>query len=464
MDEEILTYYCEDIINAISDGLIVVSRDGILLIINAAMERITGYSRKELIGSSCTALNCDACEMVRRSDENQQWCRLFEFDRIRDKRCLFMRKDGTYASVIKNAYLLRGPDGEITGAMEMFRDVTELDKKDSKIRELSMHLNQDPGYHGIVGRSSVMQGIYQIIEKAAQTEAPVIILGESGTGKELVAHAIHQTGRRRDGPFIKFNCAALNESLLESELFGHTRGAFTGAHRHRQGRFEAAHGGEIFLDEIGDISPSIQAKLLRVLELKQFERVGANTPIDVDVRIITATNRNLAQMIVQGTFRQDLFFRINVFPIHLPPLRERFEDIPLLVEAFIHQMRKKNNKRIRGVSPAVMKRFMEYGWPGNIRELKSALEYAFVVAESGLIDIEHLPEQFSMLIESPPPLYGKPFSTPGVEPEEKTALTEALHRSGGNKTRAAEILGVHRMTVWNRMRKYEIRLNKNIEP
>ena len=253
------------------------------------------------------------------------------------------------------------------------------------------------------------------------------------------------------------NCAALNESLLESELFGHIKGAFTGAYRHRQGRFEAAHGGDIFLDEIGDVPLSIQVKLLRVLETKAFERVGEQDPVSVDVRFITATNKNLDRLIEAGEFRQDFFFRINVIPIHLPPLRERKEDIPLLAETFMNRLRKKTGKPITHISAPAMERFMEYNWPGNVRELKSALEYAFVIAEQDALTEEHLPHGHlaaPRIFEAPAPAQIKADET------EKTALVNALIQTKGNQTRAAKLLGINRVTVWNRMRKYGLDIKK----
>ena len=313
-----------------------------------------------------------------------------------------------------------------------------------------------------------MQKVYDIIQKAAKSETPVIIYGESGTGKELVARAIHQLGSRKEGPFVQFNCAALNEALLESELFGHIKGAFTGAYRHRKGRFEAAGGGDIFLDEIGDVPMSIQVKLLRVLETKQFEHVGDDRSISVDVRIITATNKDLEDLIVQKRFRDDLYFRINVFPIHLPPLRERTDDLPLLVRTFIRRLRLKTGKTISRLSPAAMECFMNYPWPGNVRELKNALEFAFVIAEDGLIDLDQLPPKIAKPARaSLKQIMGNTSSVetpmglpPSAYPAEKMTLIEALKKTNGNQSQAARILGINRVTVWNRMKKYGIDLKK----
>ena len=449
-----------EIINAFKDGLLVVDRNGTILLVNDAMVRLSGFSREELIGSSCTILDCDACELLR-SDCEDAWCRLFKKRSVKNKRCMLTRKDGSYASALKSAVVIEDSRGEVFGAVETYVDTAELEKRDIRIQELAQLLEKDSGFHGIVGRSQAVQNLFQIVEKAADSEATILITGESGTGKELVARAVHELGRRREGPFVKINCAALNEALIESELFGHAKGAFTGAYKHRQGLFEAGSGGDIFLDEIGDIPLPTQAKLLRVLETRQFTRIGSNLPIEVDVRFITATNQDLTRMVAEGSFREDLYFRINVFPIHLPPLRERREDIPLLVNTFVHDLRNSSAKRISGLSPEAMDAFMQYEWPGNVRELKSALEYAFAVGVSGVIDIQHLPAHFAAISAGspgPPSAAAEPTET--APSREKEELIAALRQSGGNQSEAARILGVHRMTVFNRMRKYRISLKK----
>ena len=456
MKNSIPVEYYKEIIETIDNALMLVRSDSTILMVNAAMERLSGYDREELVGNSCTLLNCDACELIV-TEKKEKWCMLFETGMVKGRHCLMTKKDGSYASVIHDASLLKDSSGELVGALGSFRDASEIDRKDQKIQQLSKVGDIASGFYGMVGKSNSMKRIYQLVAQAAESDAPVVIHGESGTGKELVAHALHEQGRRRNGPFIQFNCAALNESLLESELFGHTKGAFTGAVRHRMGRFEAAQGGDIFLDEIGEMPLGSQAKLLRVLETSQFERVGDHRSIHVDVRVITATNRDLSNMVSEGTFRHDLFFRINVLPIYLPSLRERSEDIPLLLEAFISDLNIKTQKALKGVSPDVMKDFMAYSWPGNIRELKSALEYAFVVTESGVIQRENLPSFFPGGHENNM-AQERPSAARGALPQldQKGALLEALRVSGGNRTEAAKLLGVHRMTVWNRMKKYGI--------
>lgn len=442
------------IINTMNEGLMLVSPDGTILMVNRSFEQLTGYPTEEIVGNSCKLLGCDACESMLNS-ESREYCNLFlpHHGDICQCRCVIIRKDGGLLSVLKNASVLRDESGRMMGAVETITDLTEIDHLDQKVGVLTRQL-VDCDYSGIIGASPAMQKVFELIEKAANSDAPITIIGESGTGKELVAQAIHDRGLRRNGPYVQLNCAALNASLLESELFGHIKGAFTGAYRHRVGRFEMANGGDIFLDEIGDMPLPMQVKLLRVLETKQFERVGDHRSITVNVRIISATNKNLSAMIGKGLFREDLFFRINVIPISLPPLRERKEDIPLLVGSFIRRLNDKTGKNIQGLNANAMKQFMEYYWPGNIRELKSALEYAFVVTESGLIGIEHLP----LLFESNGEM------TKRVQRDdaafEKNALIDALRKTNGNQTHAARILGINRVTVWNRMRKYHIDLQE----
>lgn len=459
MDHDIkLERYWHEILSVINDGLMLVDAHGRIIMTNRAFEELTGFSSQEIKGQPCTVLNCDGCDKAL-SKGGKGWCSLFEDPRKVRKRCIITRKDGTYLTVLKTASVLRDEKGNAIAAIETFMDTSEYEKVSRQISDLSRRLEEEAGFMGIIGRSESMQRVFTLMEKASLSDAPVIIQGESGTGKELVAMGIHQLGRRKEGPFVKLNCAALNEALLESELFGHTKGAFTGAYRHRIGRFEAANGGDIFLDEIGDIPLSIQVKLLRVLETKQLERVGENRPISVDVRIITATNRDLSQLLEEKRFREDLFFRINVIPIHLPPLRERREDIPLLIADSIRRLNRMSGKDIKGLSQSSMELLMRYGWPGNVRELKSALEYAFVVAEGPLIEIQHLPSTLSETRNTCARGRSKSRSDPSVE---KQALIEALGKSRGNQSEAARLLGVSRVTVWHRMRKHGIDIDKQL--
>jgi len=302
-----------------------------------------------------------------------------------------------------------------------------------------------------------MLRVFELVRGAAGSDSPVIIYGETGTGKEEVASAIHKLGNRRKGPFVKVSCAALSESLLESELFGHVKGAFTGADRLRKGRFEVAHGGDIFLDEIGDIPLSTQVKLLRVLQEKEIERVGDQTPIKIDVRVISATHRDLQDLIEKEKFRYDLFYRLNVISIYIPPLRERKEDLPLLIETFINELRFKTNKPIKGTSREAMEAIWAYSWPGNIRELINALEYAFVICSGEIINVSHLPDA---VISSE----GRHILR--VPPEQdhsvKKQVIAALEQAHGKKNEAAKILGISRQALWKRISKYGIEVRKTI--
>lgn len=447
-----------EIVEIMQEGLLLVDPDGSIRMVNKALEEMTGYTREEMVGSNCSLFKCDACRLVR-SEAHSAWCKLFEQGLFARRRCNIVRKDGTCVPILKSAAIIYTRSGEPLGAVETMTDLSELNRKEIELMQLSRMLEERNVFHGMVGRSPQMRRVFHLIEKAAQSDAPVFICGESGTGKELAARAIHDLGPRNDQPYVQFNCAALNEALLESELFGHVRGAFTGAFRHRQGRFEVAHGGDIFLDEIGDLPMSVQVKLLRVLETKTFERVGDNRELSVDVRVITATNKTLPELISQGLFREDLFYRINVIPIHLPPLRERREDIPLLADSFIQRLRDKRDKDIKGLSPQTMRLFMQHSWPGNVRELKSSLEYAFVLAEQGYIEPEHLPQ--NILEPDAPVTETTPVATEAQE--QKQQLVRALRQAGGNKSETARILGINRVTVMNRMRKYGIDLKKVVE-
>ena len=458
MKKKSFNLYCKDIVEIMHEGLLVVAEDGTIQMVNSALEEITGYQREELLDKPCTIFKCDACRLMRKTETNV-WCRLFEEKKILKRKCHIMRKDGSYVTVLKTASILNDDDGKPLGSVEIMTDISELDILDTKVQQLSRMLDKDTVFHGMVGHSDKMKKVFSLIDKAAQSDFPVFISGESGTGKELVARAIHELGSRCNQPYVQVNCAALSESLLESELFGHVKGAFTGALQHRKGRFETAHKGDIFLDEIGDLPMSVQVKLLRVLESKTFERVGESRSISVDVRIITATNKNLPALIEQEKFREDLFYRINVIPVHLTSLRERKEDIPHLVDFFIKRLSSTHQSNIRGLTPQAMKIFMDHPWPGNVRELKSALEYSFVVADSDLIKPEELPVN---LIQSAVSLQAVASAGRPDEEGQKKELIEALRQSKGNKSQAARILGINRVTVLNRMRKYGIDLKRDI--
>jgi len=463
MFEEELKAYWKTVVDTIQEGVMIVDPAGTIVSVNRAMEELTGFAVSDLIGKSCATLNCASCQ-VERDQAGQYWCSLFRTGLLNRQRCALMRRDGGYVQVLKNASVLRDSRGRVIGAVETITDISGLLARDTAIEAFKRELSGRDTFHGLVGTSAAMQLVYDLIDNAADSDAPLVVYGESGTGKELVARAVHERGRRRGGPYIKVNCAALNEALLESELFGHVRGAFTGAHQGRTGRFEAAAGGSIFLDEIGDLPLLTQVKLLRVLEEKVIERVGDNQPIPIDVRIISATNRNLEEMVQAGRFRQDLFYRINVIPVTIPPLRARSDDVPQLAESFFRKLQLKSGKDIRGISHQAMNRLMAHAWPGNVRELRSAFEYAFVTCQGQLIEAGDLPP--SVCRQEPPrqlrPADSEPHPS-GREERRKRELIEALAAAGGNQCRAAALLGISRVTVWNRMKRYGLRAVRQVE-
>lgn len=445
------------IVNTLRDGLMVVDPNGRILFINPAAEDLTGYVAGDITGKSCRILNCTGCEIYEKSASGT-FCGLYDKGEVKAKKCQIVNKAGRSVHVVKNATVLRDSQDKVIGAIETLSDMSLLVRQEQEIESLRKSCQLDDGYHGLIGESLPMQQVYELINNVAQSDTPVMIQGPSGTGKELVARAIHESGPRSGKAFIKVNCAALNENLLESELFGHVKGAYTGADRFRVGRFEAAHEGTIFLDEIGDIPLSIQVKLLRVLEQKEIERVGENQPVSVDVRIITATNRDLERLILENDFREDLYFRINVFPITCPSLVHRIEDIPLLVQHFIRQNAIRTGKSIAGLTSGAMQALARYAWPGNVRELRNTIEYAFVLCKDGEIDIGHLPPKISGLAGG---AYRNHISA--IEPHrEREQLLSALKQAAGNQSEAAKILGVSRVTVWKRIKKYGVSLATEI--
>ena len=450
--------YWKTIVDTLQDGLMVLDPAGNILAMNPAAEELTGYAADELVGQNCRTLNCTGCELYGRGP-GEEWCGLFVKGNVKAKKCLISKKDRRSVHVVKNASVLRDSTGHMIGAVETFTDISEIVRQQQEIVTLRKSCRLEDEHHGLLGESLPMQRLFEIIENVSQTDAPVLIQGQSGTGKELVARAIHEESPRKEEPFIKVNCAALNENLLESELFGHEKGSYTGADRTRIGRFEAAHEGTIFLDEIGDIPLSTQVKLLRVLEEKEIERVGDQKPIPVDVRIISATNKDLENLIAQELFREDLFFRINVFPLECPPLSERLDDIHLIVQSFIEQNAAKSKKNIVGLTPDAMETLLTYSWPGNVRELRNAIEYAFVLCSGNWINKEHLPPKITANGKK---LLANQLRKSVSLKEGRKKMIETLHQVGGNQSEAARILGVSRVTVWKRIKKYGIDLKTEL--
>ena len=330
----------------------------------------------------------------------------------------------------------------------------EVQRLRSENRALRSQLSQRYSFENIIGKSAPMRRIFEQVETVASSRATVLLSGESGTGKELIARAIHVRSPRKDGPFIKLNCAALPETLMESELFGHEKGAFTGAIRQNRGRFELAHGGTILLDEISEVTPGLQAKILRVLQEREFERLGSGTPIKVDVRVIATTNRDPKALVEEGKLRSDLFYRLNVLSIHLPPLRDRREDIPLLVQRFLRRYNEENGRAVEGLSPAALVKLAAYDWPGNVRELENAIERAVITSKA----TELGPEDFTLIpisAAAPPlPPSAEVSSTSSIEDAERDLILQTLEAHGGNRSRAASALGISARTLRNKLHRY----------
>lgn len=420
------------IFRTVSDGIVMVDINGRLAQFNATAERNCGYSHN-LIGSDAKAID-SGCS---------GGCRIALQEALKSNSSIALRSIECHPASVKTRIvsLTATPvvesDGTISGAVAVIRDETEM-------VGLERTLQRQGKFHDIIGVSAPMQRVYSMIESLANIPTTVLIVGESGTGKELVAAALHGSGVRSAKPYVKVNCSALSEHLLESELFGHVRGAFTGAISDKIGRFQKADGGTLFLDEIGDISASIQMRLLRVLQESEFERVGDSNSIKVDVRIVAATNQSLADKVSQGTFRQDLYYRLNVVRLDLPPLRERRDDISLLVTQFIDKFNGKLSKAVTAVSDDVMTLFNFYTWPGNVRELEHAIEHACILCKTSLITISDLPQD----LQNSAPMI---TAFESFDATAKLSLAEALAASDGNKARAARMLGISRMTLYRQM-------------
>lgn len=441
------TDFLKSILETMSEGLMVVDRDCNILFFNKAAEKMTGFRMEDVLGKQCTILNTNTC-VTNSSEGKQKNCKLFDAGCVTNKRCQIRSKDGRDIHLLKNAVVLKDKKGNIIGAVEAMTDITSIYLKEMEVEKLKSELMHEYAFMGMIGNSPLMQVLFEQIRNASQSDASVIIYGESGTGKELVAHAIHRLSRRGKSPFIKVNCAALNEYLLESELFGHVKGAFTGALRDRMGRFEAANKSSIFLDEIGDMPQSVQIKILRVIQEKEIERAGDNKTISIDVRFITATNKDIFQLLQTGQFREDLFYRINVIPIKIPSLRDRKEDIPLLLSHYLEKINIINKKDIKRISPAAMELIESHHWPGNVRQLINAIEYATMTSKGDTIDISDLPEYI--------------FQRAGQSCENKRdfknrdQIISTLSKFNWNRTMAAKHLGISRVTLWKLMKELKI--------
>jgi len=446
--------FLSTILDSINDGVFTVDRENRITSFNRAAERITGFTREEAVGQYCfdvfRASICQGDCALRHTLETGE--------DVANQATDIIAKDGRQVPISISTALLKNEQGEVMGGVETFRDL-------STIEELRRELTQRYSFEDIVSKNHRMLDIFRVLPDVAESDCTVLLQGDSGTGKELLARAVHNLSRRRDGPYVAVNCAALPETLLESELFGYVKGAFTGADRDKPGRFALAEGGTLLLDEVGDLAATLQIKLLRVLEERTYEPLGATEPVEADVRVIAASHRDLAALVTEGTFRQDLYYRLNVLKLVLPPLRERREDIPLLIDHFIRTFNLRTGKAITGISEGALAALMRHDFPGNVRELENIIEHAFVLCRGGTIQVEHLPGEFrtsatGMSPFGPPSPAVESAGHAGREPDlslgelERRAVTDALRKHAGNRSRAAAELGIHRTTLWRKMKAY----------
>jgi PAS domain S-box-containing protein len=440
------------LLDVIDQSIFTVDEDGHIIIFNRAAEEITGYRADEVVGRKCsdifrTKLCSDDCPLRKTMESGR---------RVLDRRVRIKTKDGRHAPVSVSTAVLATRDGSILGGIEVIKDLTAMEG-------LQRQIDGRYCFEDIISKNDRMHRIFGLLPQVAQSDSTVLIRGDSGTGKELLAKAIHNQSERRDKPFVAVNCAAMPETLIESELFGYVKGAFTDARRDKPGRIAQADGGTLFLDEVGDLPASVQVKLLRFLQERAYEPLGATYTTRSDVRIISATHRDLEKMVEEGVFRQDLYFRINIMQIDLPPLRERAEDIPLLANHFIRHFRHLKGKPIEGISEEALALLLDYAFPGNIRELENIIERSFILCQGTLIKPEHLPKTV---------VYSRNSHTDGVSglngngdgklvlnplhQSEKATIIEALRRNGGNRSRTAKDLGIHRSTLIRKIKRLGI--------
>ncbi len=434
METKLDLRYFPLVLDVVDQGIFTVDPEGRISSFNKAAETITGYLESEVVGRECSSVfKTDLCNSVcplRRS--------IASGARIRNRQVRIHTKDGRLIPISISTAPLETPTGELLGGVEVFTDL-------SHIEDLKRKLNGLYQFEDIVSRNPEMQRIFRILPMAADSTSTILIHGASGTGKELVAKAIHNHGPRRTRPFVAVNCAAIPETLLESELFGYRKGAFTDAKRDKFGRLAQAEGGTLFLDEVGDLPVHLQVKFLRFLQERTYEPLGSSQSLKADVRVIAASNRDLEGMVRDGTFREDLYFRLNVLQIALPPLRQRPEDIPLLTQHFIQRFRRGTGKGIEGVTAEAMATLMKYEFPGNIRELENIIERAFILCEGREVSVADLPPHVVMASQR---AEGVRADEPrGLDKVEREAIRVALERHGGNRTRAAKELGIHRTTL-----------------
>jgi PAS domain S-box-containing protein len=445
MDEH-LKNQTQIILDSIADGVFTVDADLKVTSFNRSAETITGIKKEEAIGRHCwEVFRANICEKRCALKHTMSTGRP-----VVNQSIYIVNLRGDQLPVSISTALLKDGQGKVIGGVETFRDL-------SVVAELRKELTRRHSFQDIISKNKEMQRLFGILEQVSQSDATILLEGESGTGKELFAKAIHALSSRKTGPLITINCGSLPDTLLESELFGYEKGAHSTAFKDKPGRLAIADGGTLFLDEIGDISPALQVRLLRVLQDKTYEPLGSTKSLKTNVRIVAATNKSLDALVDEGKFRQDLYYRINVVKLVLPPLRLRKEDIPLLIEHFIRKFGRLSGKEIQGLSPEVMPVLMSHDFPGNIRELENIIEYATVVCKNGLIGIEHLPDH---LKEEGETRIQKPSHerASSLKDAERSYIYEALNRNQWNRSATAAEMGIHPTTLWRKMRRLNIEL------
>jgi PAS domain S-box-containing protein len=433
------------ILDSINDGVFTVNDQWRVTSFNRAAERITGVKRQQAVGKPCCevfrASICETACVLRQTLKTGR--------PVVNKAVYILDAKGNRLPISISTAVFKDESGKTIGGVETFRDL-------SLVEDLRKELEATYSFAEIVGRSAAMRQVFQVLPQIAESDSTVLIEGASGTGKELFAKAMHKLSRRREKRFVALNCAALPDTLLESELFGYKAGAFTDARQDKMGRFALADGGTLFLDEIGDISPAMQVRLLRVLQERTYEPLGSVELVKTDVRVIAATNKDLGKLVRKGVFREDLFYRIHVIRLVLPNLRDRREDIPLLIEHFIAKFNRLQGKDVVGVSDEVLTRLMEHDYPGNVRELENTIEHAFVLCRGALIEMAHLPPQLRGATEATSPN----IAGMTLEAMERFLIANALQRHNGNRTAAARQLGINPSTLFRKLKTLGIDLAK----
>jgi len=435
------------ILDSIADGVFTVDADWKITSFNRAAELITGIKKDEAMGRHCwDVFKASICETQCSLKQTME-----TGDPVVDQAIFIVTSEGERIPVSISTAILKEIDGKVMGGVESFRDL-------SVVEELRKALNERHSFFDIISKNEEMRRLFQILELVAGSNSTVLLQGESGTGKELFARAIHSLSRRKNGPLVTINCGALPDTLLESELFGYKAGAFTDARRDKPGRFSLAEKGTLFLDEIGDISPALQVRLLRILQERTYEPLGSTQSKKADVRIVAATHQDLDELVQKGRFRQDLYYRINVVKLSLPPLRDRKEDIPLLAEHFIRKFNRLNNRDIKGLSPETLGLLMAYDFPGNVRELENMVEYASVVCKNSIIGPEHLPGNLLLPETARTESADRTRNTVASwEETEKAFILAALKKNNWKKATTAQDLGIHPTTLWRKMKRLKIK-------